>query len=442
MTRRLISILQSYLQRPGIRSSAINSGWLLLDKLTRLVGGLIVGIWVARYLGPNAYGIFGYALSLSGIVGVFGLLGLDAIMVRWLVRYPKHAGTLLGSALVIRLLATTLCMVGLGLWGFGFEQQLNLTGLGLIGLGLLVQPATIFRFAFDAKLQSGTIVKIELTAYLLCALLKLGLIAVSAPLVWFIGVFALETVLGVVGIVLFFGKRFGLETCRFNTRTTALLFRHGLPLILTGSATMIYMRIDQVMLPMMSTAHEAGLYAAATRLSELWSFIPAAFSASAAPAIIRARQHQPQLYKDRLQRLASFLMLLAFGIIAVVSGGSRWLIPLLYGDHYLGAIPMLTIHTFGLIGIFQIYATHIFFTSEKLNHHLAVLLWGVALVNIGLNAVLLPRWGGIGAAVATAFTYSIALPVSAIVFKKTRPIFWMSLNALRLKGLFSKNLLH
>ncbi len=59
-----------------------NAGWLLVDRVLRLALGVVVGIWIARYLGPARFGLLNYAVAFAGAFGALATLGLDAVVVR------------------------------------------------------------------------------------------------------------------------------------------------------------------------------------------------------------------------------------------------------------------------------------------------------------------------------------------------------------------------
>ncbi len=82
-----------------------NLNWLAADRVLRLVGGLLVGVWVARYLGPEQYGALNYALAFVALFGAVAKLGMDQIVVRGLVLAPDQEGKILGTLFGLKLCA-------------------------------------------------------------------------------------------------------------------------------------------------------------------------------------------------------------------------------------------------------------------------------------------------------------------------------------------------
>src|SRR3989338_7871856 len=82
-----------------------NLNWLMLDNIFRLVGGVLVGVWIARYLGVEQYGLLSYALSFVSLFGAVAKLGLDRVVVRDIVRQPEEVGKILGTVFWLKLFA-------------------------------------------------------------------------------------------------------------------------------------------------------------------------------------------------------------------------------------------------------------------------------------------------------------------------------------------------
>src|SRR5689334_10690390 len=80
-----------------------NVFWLIVEKGFSLFVGVVVGIYVARYLKPESYGLLNYAISFVSIFSVFSTLGLDQIMVRELAQKRGKREELLGTGFILKL---------------------------------------------------------------------------------------------------------------------------------------------------------------------------------------------------------------------------------------------------------------------------------------------------------------------------------------------------
>ena len=83
-----LKALKSY---QGFMKYFKNTSWLFGEKILRMIVGLFVGIWVARYLGPEQFGLFSYAQGFVGLFTAISTLELDGIVVRELIKDEKRS---------------------------------------------------------------------------------------------------------------------------------------------------------------------------------------------------------------------------------------------------------------------------------------------------------------------------------------------------------------
>ena len=195
------------------------------------------------------------------------------------------------------------------------------------------------------------------------------------------------------------------------------------------------MRIDQIMIKEMLGEYEVGIYSAAVRLSEAFYFIPMLITASLFPAILNAKNQSEELYKQRLQRLYTFMVWFAIAIALPMTFLSDWLILQLFGQAYQEAGQVLMIHVWGMIFVFFGVAWSKWMLAENLSRTVMVLQVMSFLSNISLNYFLIPIFGVIGAALATAISYMLGHTVFALFFNNQKTAVRMFFATFRLKGL-------
>jgi O-antigen/teichoic acid export membrane protein len=168
---------------------------------------------------------------------------------------------------------------------------------------------------------------------------------------------------------------------------------------------------------------EAGLYSAAVKLVEVWYFIPMIITQSVFPAIVNAKKVSEELYYKRLKQLFSLLIWVAFFISFLMSLFNKDIIYFLYGEKFIEASPVLAILSWASLFVFIGVGTSQWFLSENLqNLAFYRTLYG-AIINIGLNFMLIPFWGVIGAAIATVVSYATAAYFSLLFSKRTIKMF-------------------
>jgi len=204
---------------------------------------------------------------------------------------------------------------------------------------------------------------------------------------------------------------------------------------------MIYMKIDQIMLGQMIGDEAVGLYSAATRISEVWYFIPMAIVASVFPAILESKKRSEDEYYERLQKLYDLMAMISVGVALAMTFLSMLIVTSLFGEAYSEAGPVLAIHVWAAVFVFLGVASSQWFLAENLQILSFQRTALGAVVNVILNLWLIPLYGVVGAALATVFAQATASLFFDGIQKKTRRMFWMkikSMNPLRWHALISR----
>jgi PST family polysaccharide transporter len=399
--------------------------------MLRLGVGLLVSVWVARYLGPGQFGILNYSLSLTAIVGAFASLGLDSIVVREFVKEPERTGEILGTAAVLRFISGSLafltCVLISSIHGLIDMQSRSI--VFIIAAEFIFQPFDVLEFWFQSRVKSKFPVLARNGAFLVCAVIKVVLILMGAPLIVFAIMVTFEIMLGGFGMYLMFRMKGERYRWSYSSSRAWMLFRDGVPLSLSALAIVTYMKVDQVMLGSMVDAKTVGIYAAAVKMVEVWYFVPSAITTSIFPYIVEARKNDHPLYLKRLQQLYDITAFMSFMLALIITFCSPLIIRFLYGSQYTGAAPVLTIYIWSGIATFLGVASSQFLLAENLTRiSLYRTLLGMV-TNVGLNLLLIPTYGMIGSAVATLVSYFLATFALGF-FPSTRVQYGMMLKSL------------
>lgn len=409
--------------RPNLLAILSNTGWLFADKILRMGVGLFVGVWIARYLGPEQYGLWNFAIAFVALFGAFATLGLDSIVVRELVKNPERQNELLGTAFALKLIGAVVALF-LAVVAIAFVRSGETLTLWLVALsaaGFIFQSLNVIDFYFQANVKSRYTVYAANAAFILMTLVKIVLLISSAPLIAFAWVGLGEVAL--TSFLLLLAYRVNHHNIRdwcYRFNTAKELLNHSWPLIFTSLAVMIYMRIDQIMLGQMLNHKSVGIYSAALRLSEVWYFIPVTVVASVYPSIIKAKQHGESFYLARLQKLYNTMVILALTVAIPMTFLSGWLVTFLYGNEYIESGKILAIHIWGSIFVFFGCAWNSWMLTEGYQKTILKLNILSLLSNVVLNFILIPKYGVTGAAFATAISYSLGHTFFAMLFKNQK----------------------
>jgi PST family polysaccharide transporter len=397
-------------------------GWLFMDKFLRMGAGLFVGAWIARYLGPDHFGLLNFSIAFAALFGAFATLGLDGIVVRELVRNAERQNEIMGSAFVLKLIggAITLLTCLLASLLMHRREGLMLWLVGLSAAAFFFQSVNVIDFYFQAKVQSRNTVMAANGAFILITLVKIFLVLTTAPLITFAwAAFGEAALTAAFLIVAYRANHYSMRDWRYDRLVARELLRDSWPLLLSSLAAMLYLRLDVVMLQLMVGDREVGIYAAATRISEVWYFLPMIVAGSVSPSIIKCYGTDPDLYISRLRQLYFYMAWMAIALSLPISLTSGWIVRLLYGAQFKQAGPVLAIHLWASIAVFLGVASSQCLLIEQLQRISFYRTLIGLICNIMLNLVLIPRFGAIGAAIATVVSYSMAT-FSMVFFKSTR----------------------
>ncbi len=401
----------------GFKRYFANTSWLMSERIFSLLVGLCVGIYVARYLGPQRFGLLNYAISFVGLFAAIAEMGLTEITVREFIDANTPKSCLFGTVFLLRTIGAfvVIFLAMTGIWLLGDDYYTR--GLvALVAISFIFQAFRVIELYFQSQVLAKYAVVAQLAQMFVSAGAKVFLIQIKAELVWFAFVIVLENVVMALTLSLLF-RRFGtvpLSEWRFNSFLAKKLLKESFPLALSGLVVAVYMKIDQVMIKNMMTAEAVGLYAVAVRLSEAWYFIPSVVMKSLFPAVVAVRQKENRRYHLRLQQLHDFLSMLALLVAVPVSIWAGDIVSVVFGERFASAGTVLAIHIWAGMVVFPgNVRAHLIVLEKRQMVALIFRSLGVA-VNVGLNLLLIPRFGIIGAAWATIASYVIPVCTVAL----------------------------
>ncbi len=403
----------------------------MVDRVVRLGMGLFVGVWVARYLGPDQFGSLNFAVAFVTLFGTLAALGLDAIVVRELLHKPDDAPEVLGTTLALRIGGSVLTM-GIAIATVRLIQPNDRQALLLVSiysLMLVFQAFDTIDLLFQSQVRSKITVWAKNAAFLVFAAVRVLLIYAKARVWMFVAAMTGEFALGAIGLVFAYWLVGGrISSWQSSRRKASYLLSQSWPVVFSGLAIMVYMRLDTVMLKIMQGDYAVGLYSAATRVSEVWYFIPTAVVSSVSPAIMSAKDN-PELFYGRIRKLFSLMTLLACVISFVVAPASSKIIHILYSNSYSGAGPVLAVHIWASVFVFLGAAQVPWDITKNLQKLGLYRTLSGAVINVLMNLYLIPKYSAMGAAIATVVSYAISAVFANAFSGQTRRIFYMQLRS-------------
>lgn len=420
----LIGKVKKLLHQDEFKKIAGNTWWLLFDKLFRLIISAVVTILIARYLGPNDFGILNYCLAFVGFFAPFMTLGLNHIITRDIVN-REDANVVLGTTFILRTSSGILCIILSYLIILFIRPDEYVIHLYIIilSVGQSLKSFSVIDYWFQSRYESKYVSISRSAALVLVSLSKLLLIYVESGLIYFIVIYSIEFALSeLILLAPYLRKKHSLFRWKFDSQDAIQYVKSVWPLVLSGFAAVLYLKVDKIMLGEMISDESVGIYSAAAQLSEAWYAIPVALSAGVFPKLLKDRKDNLDTYYQNIEKLLNFLVILALIICIPLTFFSDLLIGILYGESYIAAGPVLSIHIWASIFIFMRAVLSKWILAEDLLKFSLISQLSGAVVNIVLNFILIPVYAEIGAAVTTLVSYAFASYFCLFFFKDTEKI--------------------
>lgn len=411
--------------------------WAVTGKVVTLLGSLLVGIFVARYLGPEQYGLMSYVTSYVALFQVFASFGLDNIEIREEAkckgtgeygRTPsKEANAILGTAFGLKLIFAAITMVLVIATAWIFEADtFTKWMITLYSLSMIMQTFNVVRNYFTSIVWNEYIVKTEISRTIIGAAIKVVLLLIHAPLVWFIAATLFDTVLIAGGYLLSYRKKIASPSLwTFDYRTAKYLIKESFPLLLSGAAVVIYQRIDQVMIGNMIDKEAIGYYSVANSFISLLGFVPAVLSQTMTPFLVQLLAKDTETYKQKAQLFMNVTTWLIIFLCVAVCLCSYPLIRFTYGMQYIAAVPILQIAVFREIFYSHALVTGVLIVTEGIQKNVAIRNIIGCVICIVLNAFFIPLFGIIGAAIVSIIASMCVGYIAHLIIPQYRHIFLM-----------------
>jgi len=421
--------------RPNLLKILENIGWLFFDKILRMGVGLVVGIWVARYLGPEQFGVLSFSQAFVGLFAAIATMGVRDIVVRDIVRGPEHERLILGTAALIQIIGGLIAylLACVFIVYLRPDDPIVQGVVAILGSLMLYKASDIAVYWFEAKVLSKYTVWVQNGTFLVFSAIKVILILYQFPLISFAWAMLAESVVVALILLVVLGKRGPSIFClRFSAARAKGLLSDSWPLVVSALAVSIYFKVDQVMIGQMLGNEAVGVYSAAVRISELWYFIPVVVVGSVFPSIIEAKKRSDALYYARLQSLFDVMSLMSVPIAIIMTIVAPFVIDVLYGSAYEKSDSVLIIHIWISIFVFLGVANSKWFLVEDLQRLMFVRAVLSAVINILLNYILIPKYGVEGAAVASLIGYFIGTFCYDLFRSDTRKLLYMKLSSINI----------
>lgn len=428
--------------KENITRIATNSFWLISDKILRMLVTLFVTGWLARYLSLDDFGKLNNAIAYALLFGSFATLGLDSIVIRDIVKYPDQKDRYLGTAFYLKLIAGFftyfLCVIAVLFLRPSDGETISRELVYIISAGVFFQSFDVIDFYFQSRVQSKYTVFAKNAAFIFINGVKIVMIIMDCPLIWFGWAWLLEMMFNALGLVVVFRQKGNsIVKWKFDWSTAKMLLSHSSAIYIAIIASTTLMKVDQIMIADMIDDTQAGLFAASAKIYDLCYFVIIILTPSFYPSLIHIYESDKKLFYKRYAQITDFFTLMGYAALGFILIFGDWIILLMYGIKFEPAAVVLKIQIFGMLFMFNAGLRSSFCAITDNLRLIMITTIISAILNIVLNYLFISKYGIIGSAVATVITQIVAMLLLNLFFKGLRSLFFIQIRSFSLINFLS-----
>lgn len=383
--------------------AAHNVFWLVAERAFKAVGGVAIGVMIARHLGPDDYGRYGAAIGLATLAKEAVMLGFDRMIRRDLAAAPGRAGQIVGTSIALGLaLALTVGLLLTGIARHAIDDEVTRKLTLVVVWMALPQAFFACEIWFESAGRTKPLVWTRNIVWLASLAGRIALVFTNASVFAFAVLALVEWVVTYAAVCALLRRLHGRELrFAFDGAQLKAWFLEGRPImvmaVLNSAADRLMTTLAQAMAP--HTA-EAGYLSAALRITDVWWSIATTIAAVLLPRIVRMQLEQPERSAGALQSYANASLFI--GIVAAVGVTliGPWAIPFLFGAAYAPSATVLTIVVWSGPAVFPAVSRAQYLVSRGLLKLELPSVASIAILQLSLATLLIPRYGAVGAAVA------------------------------------------
>lgn len=400
-----------------------NSMWSIMQNIITLLVSMIVSAIIARYLGTDGYGLVNYVVSVVMLFTSFSTLGMETFVVKDVVDEKNDTGNVIGTSFVIRFIGGIILLIISQVTLYVLSpNDIMIQILGAImGACMLFKSFEVIEYYFQSQMKLKVNALIKIITLLIVSTCKILVAVFNLGPIGYMCTYLVDAIIAGLLLLIYFKTHEKIKW-KFNKDYAKSLLKKCWYIAISGLMITIYMRIDQVMLgSMLPDKSQNGIYSAAVKIAEMWYFIPLAIIASFKPSIMKSKSnHNEKEYLRLIQRLYDLVAIIGIVCAIGITIISPLAIRILYGEAYAQSAQILSISVWA--GLFATLgsARSVWLVTENLQKYTIAYTLAGCIINVGLNALLIPYYGAFGAAFATLIAQGISNVLVLMLFKKTK----------------------
>ena len=399
--------------------------WLVLDRLMLLLLSLVVTIRIANHYGSSVYGLYEYALSIITILVMLTAL-IDSRVVK--KRYEinsDHSNIIFNTTIGKIFLLLFSSLIGIVLiFVLDGSSKFRLIFLLLLVNNFFLNIGFGLQNYFEYNLSSKNVVIAANISGIFGAILQLIAINFDSDIVVIVLIMILSSFIRVLILFLQFKSKFNISIIgKVNTSLIRSMFQESLPLAIAATASIIYKRIDQVMIGSMLSPESVGVYSISVRMISFAVIIITPIQVSLFPKMISWYNENKVKYYQMYLKVSSLSTWIFFMLIVAVFTIGKSIFNLLFISDFDQSYSIFQVQVFGTFFMYNALLRSSHYTIIGKTKIMTTTQVIAMLINVSLNYVFIMRFGVIGAAYATLIAQGLSLLVLDLLYDDGRTVF-------------------
>lgn len=383
-----------------------NMSWLLVSQIIASICGFVWTVLMARYLGVNNYGILGFAVSITGILGVIDDLGINFYVIRQISTDNKTAPKYLGNSLLLKIIfaaikfiLTFIILILLKTEEFTifitilFSLEMTIKAyINSLNGAFQAFENTKFQGIGITLMNTTTLLFILISIYADLGLLGVSISYIIANLITFIYSYYV------------LNKHITKPKFKFDWDFCKKITLYSLPFAISGMLYIIYYSIDMVMISKLVGDYANGIYNATYKLIAVLNLFYSVYTAVIFPVMSKFYKNDKKLLVTSFEKSVKYLMLVMIPLAIGTMFYSLNIIQLIYGNQYDAAASVLSILIWTVCLLFFSGAANTLLNASHKETTVTKIYAIAAVFNIALNFVMIPYFSYNGAAITTVLS--------------------------------------
>ena len=390
-------------------SLVANSTFMLVARGLTLAASGALSIFAIRTFSVDEYGRYAVALALITIVALVSEAGISSLALRTMSDAPGRAEETLGTAFAAEAATTVLAVAAIFTVALILGYPRSVFALLAIGSGLLLFEWVVppIDATFKAQRLMSFVAVFTVVQAGVTALAGFVLVALGAGPAGLMAALAIGGAAGACAALLLLRRKLGLRPSWHGAwRKVVPFLRTAAPIGVTGAITVVYDRIDVLMVSKLDSTVAAATYSVPLAVIQYALLIPSAIGTAFFPLF------GAQLREDREDARVSFFLLtrififIAAPLALFLTGAAEDIVTGVFGDRYQASGTVLAVLAWTLVLGFETLLLWYALLATYRERGMMLVAGGGLILNVALNSVLIPRYGPTGAATALVISSS------------------------------------